>query len=195
VPFNSVEFIFLFLPITLAIFWIVLGLGIRLAAFWLLLCSIFFYAWWSPRHVALLLLSVVFNFVIGMAIGRNGGRVGRVLLFGGITVDLAFLAFFKYADFLVLSISGLSGLDLEPLGILLPIGISFYTFTQIAFLVDASRGEAAEYDPINYALFVTYFPQLVAGPILHHKEMMPQFNRLDARRLRAEDIAVGVPIL
>src|SRR5215213_11221963 len=111
-------------------------------------------------------------------------RCGHGQADSAVAGDLLLLAFFKYADFLLHSLSGLPGVDLEPLGVLLPIGISFYTFTQIAFLVDAWRGEAQEYDPIHYALFVTYFPHLIAGPILHHREMMPQFKALRWNRLR-----------
>lgn len=193
--FNSVEFIFLFLPLTWGLFALTLHGGNRLAASWLLLASLFFYGYWSPRHVVLLLLSAAFNYGIGVLLGRSADpQARRILLTAGIVVDLGLLAFFKYADFLLLSVSGLGGIALEPLGILLPIGISFYTFTQIAFLVDAYRGEAKEYDPIDYGLFVTYFPHLIAGPILHHKEMMPQFKALRADRLRAEDLAVGLTI-
>jgi D-alanyl-lipoteichoic acid acyltransferase DltB (MBOAT superfamily) len=168
--FNSVEFIFLFLPITWCVFVLALRYGNRAAAFWLLLASLFFYGYWSPRHVVLLLLSIAFNYAIGRLLtrSRDAGRK-RLLLTLGVGGDLVLLAFFKYADFLLLSLSGLPGVDLEPLGILLPIGISFYTFTQIAFLVDAYRDEAREYDPIDYGLFVTYFPHLIAGPILHHR--------------------------
>jgi D-alanyl-lipoteichoic acid acyltransferase DltB (MBOAT superfamily) len=196
VLFNSVEFIFLFLPLALGAFWALLRAGgNRAAALWLLACSLFFYGWWSPRHVVLLLLSIAFNYAVGLALGRTAaGARRRAVLAIGVGGDLLLLAFFKYADFLLLSLSGLPGVDLEPLGILLPIGISFYTFTQIAFLVDAARGEAKEYDPIHYALFVTYFPHLIAGPILHHKEMMPQFKALAPGRLGAEDLAVGLTI-
>jgi alginate O-acetyltransferase complex protein AlgI len=193
--FNSVEFIFAFLPITLALFWVTLRLGNRPAAIWLLVASLFFYGWWSPRHVVLLLASIAFNYGVGVALGRTrspGGR--RLLLTFGVAADLGLLAFFKYADFLLSSVSWLPGIELAPLGILLPIGISFYTFTQIAFLVDAWRGEAQEYDPVHYALFVTYFPHLIAGPILHHREMMPQFKALRWDRLRADDLAVGLTI-
>ena len=193
--FNSVEFIFLFLPVTWAVFALALRAGNRAAALWLLLASLFFYGWWSPRHVALLLLSAAFNYAVGLALGRSADpRARRLLLTLGVAVDLGLLAFFKYADFLLRSLSGLPGIDLEPLGILLPVGISFYTFTQIAFLVDAHRGEAREYDPIDYGLFVTYFPHLIAGPILHHKEMMPQFKALRWDRLSAEDVAVGLTV-
>ena len=193
--FNSVEFIFAFLPLTLAVFWAMLRVGNRPAAVWLLAASLFFYGWWSPRHVVLLLLSIAFNYGIGISLGRVADRGRRTLLLAvGIAVDLGLLAFFKYADFFLLTLSGLPGVDLAPLGILLPIGISFYTFTQIAFLVDAWRGEAKEYDPVHYALFVSYFPHLIAGPILHHKEMMPQFKALLPARLTADDLAVGLTI-
>lgn len=193
--FNSVEFIFLFLPVTWCTFALALRAGNRLAAGVLLAASLLFYGYWSPRHVALLLASIAFNYAVGILLVRSRDpATRRLLLILGVGGDLALLAFFKYADFLLLTLTGLPGIDLEPLGILLPIGISFYTFTQIAFLVDAYRGEAREYDPVHYGLFVTYFPHLIAGPILHHKEMMPQFRALRPGSLRAEDVAVGLTI-
>jgi alginate O-acetyltransferase complex protein AlgI len=193
--FNSVEFIFAFLPITLALFWVTLRLGNRPAAIWLLVASLFFYGWWSPRHVVLLLASIAFNYCVGVALGRTrspGGR--RLLLTFGVAADLGLLAFFKYADFLLSSVSWLPGIELAPLGILLPIGISFYTFTQIAFLVDAFRGNVARYALPHYALFVTYFPHLIAGPILHHRDMIPQFERAETKRPDPHLILCGLII-
>ena len=143
---------------------------------------LFFYGWWSPRHVVLLLFSIAFNYAIGMALARVGRSATAGLAAGG-RHHASIWACWPSSNMPTSScytLSGLPGVDLAPLGILLPIGISFYTFTQIAFLVDASRGEAEEYDPVHYALFVTYFPHLIAGPILHHKEMMPQFKALVA---------------
>ena len=192
--FNSVEFIFLFLPLTLGGAWLLLRVGNRVTVLWLLAASVFFYGWWSPRHVVLLLASIAFNYTIGSMLVRGGGRFRGLLLAIGVGSDLALLAFFKYADFLLASLTHLPGVDLEPLGILLPIGISFYTFTQIAFLVDAWRGEVKQCEPLSYALFVTYFPHLIAGPILHHKEMIPQFRALAPGRIAAEDLAVGITI-
>ena len=136
--FNSIEFIFAFLPITLALFWVTLRLGNRPAAIWLLVASLFFYGWWSPRHVVAPARVDCVQLWRGVALGRTrspGGR--RLLLTFGVAADLGLLAFFKYADFLLSTRRAAAGDRTGAAGIVLPIGISFYTFTQIAFLVDA----------------------------------------------------------
>jgi alginate O-acetyltransferase complex protein AlgI len=191
--FNSPSFIFGFLPAVLAGFF-VLGryASPRVAILWLGLASLVFYGFDNPAlQLPLILVSIAFNFIVGRALARTGRRA---LLVTGVVGNLLLLGFFKYAGLLLGTVADLTGLALPRPDIPLPIGISFYTFTQIAFLVDASRGEAKEYDPVHYALFVTYFPHLIAGPILHHKEMMPQFKALAPGRLGAEDFAVGLTI-
>lgn len=192
--FNSYPFIFFFLPITLAVFFWIGGRGYHTgAAAWLAVASLFFYGWWNPLYVPLLLASVVFNFLAGRAIaGRPGHRTP--LLVTAVLCNLALLGYFKYANFLLggLNDSLQTGFNLA--GIVLPLGVSFFTFTQIAFLADAHRGGAKEYSFVHYLLFVTYFPHLIAGPILHHKEMMPQFGQPDVYRLNHENLAVGLGI-
>jgi len=180
--FNSYEFLFLFLPITLGGFLVLARAGkVRWAAGWLALASVFFYGYWAPRYVLLLAASIAFNFAAGRAIlfanlERADARSKRILQVALVT-NLLVLGYFKYANFFVQSINDALGTGLASPGVVLPIGISFFTFTQIAYLVDAYAGKVREQNPMHYALFVTYFPHLISGPVLHHAEMMPQFRR------------------
>ncbi len=171
--FSSPAFILAYLP---AVFFGYFGLTrLRLTAaarVWLALASLFFYGWWDVSYVPLLLASIAFNYGIGISLAK---RPSRKMLVFGIASDLALLGYFKYAAFFAANINQLTNAELSIQQVVLPLGISFYTFTQIAFLVDAYRGKVLERDPINYILFVTFFPHLIAGPILHHAEMMPQF--------------------
>jgi D-alanyl-lipoteichoic acid acyltransferase DltB (MBOAT superfamily) len=179
VLFNSYVFIFLFAPVTIGVFF-VLGRYARydLAVGWLVAASLFFYGWWNPIYVGLIIISMTFNYFIGRWLGRSyGGEMAARtrLLTLGIVANISLLAYYKYANFFVDNINTALDLGWRLNPIVLPLGISFFTFTQIAYLVDAYRGEAREYNAIHYGLFVTFFPHLIAGPILHHKEMMPQF--------------------
>ena len=193
--FNSTEFLFVFLPLLLIVFFQLARISQRLAASWLALGSLFFYAWWNPIYVALLLGSILFNYFVGRALAQ-GADVGSArrkrLLVAGIAADLALLAYYKYANFFVDSVNATLGSSYALADILLPLGISFFTFTQIAFLVDAARGKAKEFDLIYYSLFVTYFPHLIAGPVLHHAEMMPQFGQASTYRFNATFFTVGL---
>lgn len=194
--FNSYSFLFGFLPIVLAGFFF---LGQRRplpAAAWLTVASLVFYAWWDPRYVPLLLGSILFNFYVGQKLAdpSTAASLRKPLLTLGVTGDLALLGYFKYANFFVESLNAVAGGHLSLGEIVLPLGISFFTFTQIAFLVDAYRREAKEYSLVHYALFVTYFPHLIAGPVLHHKEMMPQFAERKTYTPRADNFAIGISI-
>ena len=196
--FNSVEFIFGFFPITVFVFFRLARVDHMAAAGWLGLASLFFYGWWNSAYVLLLLLSIAFNYTSGFLLARLV-RAGRRTMSGpflafAVTANLALLGYYKYAHFFVRIATDLTG-GTSGLGhIVLPLGISFFTFTQIAFLVDVSRGYAREYNFVHYGLFVTYFPHLIAGPVLHHKEMMPQFQEAGTYRLNWEDVAVGLTI-
>lgn len=196
--FNSYSFIFLFLPVA---FGGMLWLGRRshrLAALWLGLVSLTFYAVWDSRFVLLLLGSIAFNYGAGYWIGlrraAEEGRHAKHALVAAIAVNLILLAYFKYTNFFIASANLLSGRQIPALDIILPLGISFFTFTQIAFLVDVYRGIAREYDFVHYLLFVTWFPHLIAGPVLHHKQMMPQFGHADTYRINLEHVAVGLTV-
>ncbi|MFT7618393.1 MAG: alginate O-acetyltransferase complex protein AlgI [Planctomycetota bacterium] len=190
--FNSYLFIFIFLPIVLAGFGLLAKRDDRRACLlWLVVGSLFYYGWWNPDYLILLGISVTFNFAIGNTIGRlSGSRRQKLYLIFGIVLNLALLGYFKYAGFLTKNVEALVGADWDLPVVILPLAISFFTFQQIAYLVDAYRGEAKDYSFLEYVLFVTFFPQLIAGPIVHHKEMMPQFERPNLN-IRSEDIAVG----
>lgn len=196
--FNSYGFIFLFLPIVLLAFFKLGKVNHSYAAAWLALASLFFYSYWNPAFVGLLLSSIIFNYSFGTWIARAGGthfqNRTKILLVLAIASNLALLSYYKYANFFVSNINPLFGSSWNVGNIILPLGISFFTFTQIAFLVDTYQGKVKEYNFIHYVLFVTYFPHLIAGPILHHKEMMPQFSKPVSYQLNWRNIAAGVTI-
>jgi alginate O-acetyltransferase complex protein AlgI len=193
--FNSYPFIFVFLPIALAgYFW--LGRSSNLApVVWLALASLAFYSVSNWQFVGLLLASVAFNYFIGwLLIARQLRSTMRfAVLAVGVAGDLLVLGTFKYAGFFAANLNALFSTGIV-VNILLPVGISFYTFTQIAFLVDAYRGNVARYGLPHYALFVTYFPHLIAGPILHHKDMIPQFESERTKRADPHLILCGLII-
>ncbi len=193
--FNSYSFLLAYLPVTLVGFFFLGRFGKGAGAAWLAACSLFFYAWWDYRYLALLLGSICINYLLGGYIARHAGSArGRQALTLAVTGNLALLGYYKYADFFLSSATTILGTEWPVLGILLPIGISFFTFTQIAFLADAYAGKVTEYRFIYSLLFVTYFPHLIAGPVLHHKEMMPQFDEDRNYRPDAANFAVGLTI-
>lgn len=168
-----------------------------LAAGWLAVASLFFYGWWNPGYVVLLLFSIVFNYFSGMALCRvtaSEPRRRKALIIGAIAANLLLLGYYKYSNFFLTTAAGWLNFTPPHAEIVLPLGISFFTFTQIAFLVDTYKGKVKEYNFVHYCLFVTYFPHLIAGPILHHAEMMPQFAQTSTYRLQAENVAVGLTI-
>jgi D-alanyl-lipoteichoic acid acyltransferase DltB (MBOAT superfamily) len=198
VLFNSYVFIFGFLPITvLGFFWIGEKIHHRLAVAWLVGASLFFYMWWNPAYLTLLILSILFNYAFGLVLSRaNGGNTlhRKTLLTVGVTANLALLGYYKYANFFVDNINSIANTNFSIGTILLPLAISFFTFQQIAYLVDAYRGETREYNFLHYCLFVSFFPQLIAGPIVHHREMLPQFANDRIYRPQSLDIAIGITI-
>jgi alginate O-acetyltransferase complex protein AlgI len=190
--FNSPAFLFGFLPIVLAGFIILSQLGrYRLVGLWLTSASLLFYAWWNPIYLPLLLGSIVVNYALGMYLLK---KPSRLVLGIGIAVNLALLGYYKYTGFLVQAIDQLAGLDWAVPNIILPLAISFFTFQQIAFLVDAHDGAVGEHDFLNYCLFITFFPHLIAGPITHHREMFPQFSDPSLFRPRMDNFAVGLTL-
>jgi D-alanyl-lipoteichoic acid acyltransferase DltB (MBOAT superfamily) len=191
--FNSYEFIFAFLPIVFCVYFLTARSSHQSAALWLAAASVFFYGWWNPKFVGLLLASVCFNYGAGHLISRARPGQAKAVLATAIAANLCVLGVFKYANFFVSTLNN-AGAGIGLLDIILPAGISFFTFTQIAFLVDTYRGIAKEYNFIHYLLFVTWFPHLIAGPVLHHKQMMPQFTHAATYRVNPEHIAVGLSI-
>ncbi|MDD4929058.1 MAG: MBOAT family protein [Gallionella sp.] len=203
--FNSYAFIFLYLPIVLLGFFHLARVRHTYAAAWLTAASLFFYGYWNPAYIGLLLGSIVCNYAFGMWIAKTRtrekgegerdtgqGASRKRLLIVAIVANLGLLGYYKYANFFMGSVNTLAGTQWSLGEIILPLGISFFTFTQIAFLVDTYQGRVKEYNFIHYVLFVTYFPHLIAGPILHHKEMMPQFAHPSSYRINWEHVATGL---
>jgi alginate O-acetyltransferase complex protein AlgI len=193
--FHAPVFMLVFLPLVLVAYHATRRYGgARAALGVLLLASIVFYSWWDPRFVPLLLGSAAFNFLLGRAISarrRAGTPTGALFAFG-IAANLGTLGFFKYANFFILNVAAVTGIEAPVLEIALPLAISFFTFQQIAFLVDARSGVARDPNPLSYLLFVTFFPQLIAGPIVHHREMMPQFDGRGTDRDTWDDLTAGL---
>lgn len=186
--FSSWQFIIFFLPITYLIyFWFNHRRFITPGKVWLVAVSLFFYAYWDIKYLPLIIGSILLNFAIGTGLAlshentthemqKHSRLINRkVILFIGIAANLLLLGYYKYSDFLISNINSLWGTSYQLPHIILPLAISFFTFTQIVYLVDSYRGETAEYNLLNYSLFVTFFPHLIAGPIVHHKQIMPQF--------------------
>jgi len=196
--FNSYVFIFVYLPIVFIGTFLIGKRNQSLAIVWLCIASIFFYALWDVSFVLLLVLSITFNYSTAYYIGKRlaiySYAQAKKLLTTAIAINLLILGYFKYANFFITTTTQIFGYNFPSQDIILPIGISFFTFTQIAFLVDVYRGKVKEYNFTRYMLFVTYFPHLIAGPVLHHKQMMPQFGNSNTFRINAENIAVGMTI-
>ena len=192
--FNSYIFVFLFLPVTY--------LGYRLAqlmrhadasVYWLTACSFFFYSWWNPSYLALIVSSILFNYLVGERIAAHAQtNSGRWLLALGIAVNLLCLGYFKYANFLLDNLNALLGTHYSANGILLPLAISFFTFQQIAYLVDRWHRPEAVYHFKHYCLFVTFFPHLLAGPILRHHDIIPQFQQTPPQRNHSLHLVIGL---
>ena len=195
--FNSYEFIFLFLPITFFIYFYLNKKHLTEASKgFLVFASLFFYSWWSIAYLPLIIISMLFNYSLGRELSKNQKSKKyynkKTILTIGITFNLLLLGYFKYSDFFIENFNTVFSTSVPLLHLLLPLAISFYTFQQIAYLVDSYRSETKEYDFLNYAVFVTFFPQLIAGPIVHHAEMMPQFAKLKNKVTNYHNIALGL---
>jgi D-alanyl-lipoteichoic acid acyltransferase DltB (MBOAT superfamily) len=192
--FNSYEFIFVFLPITFILYFYLNHKRLTEASKGLLVfSSLFFYSWWNIAYLPIILTSMLFNYLLGKILANDSSKFSKksTLIFGIIT-NITLLGYFKYADFLIENFNLISGSNIQLLNLALPLAISFFTFQQISYLVDSYRKETKEYDFLNYALFVTFFPQLIAGPIVHHKEMMPQFAKSRNKVINYNNIALGL---
>ena len=185
--FSSAVFIWLFLPI---VFVINLILPKKCSNVFLLLASLFFYAWGEPVNVLLMLFTIVLNWLVGIGIGRFSAHKGKILA-AGVVLDIAILGYFKYANFFVSTVNSLAGGEvITPPGIALPIGISFFTFQAISYIVDVYRGDTEPADNlINVALYIAYFPQLIAGPIVKYKEINKQ---IEDRQITSDGVALGL---
>ncbi|WP_191057923.1 MBOAT family O-acyltransferase [Geminicoccus harenae] len=198
--FNSLPFVFGFLPITLILFFLVgqldrngqrrIAARVRL----ILAASLFFYAWWKPFTLLLLVVSIAFNWAMGLAIADRNPRK-KWLLVLTVAADLCSIGFFKYGMFVTANLAPVAGDWIRLENILLPIGISFFTFQQIAYVVDVWRGDVqAERDPWRFALSVSFFPHLIAGPIIHYRQIGPQFDQWSFLRPSAAQLKLGFGI-
>ena len=186
------------MPIVFAGFFLLARISQRVASGWLAMASIFFYAYWSIKALPVLVISICVNYWFGTLLSRQEQKYRKALLVLAITANLVALGYYKYINFFIDNINDMRDLmELDPLdsiSILLPIGISFFTFTQIAFLIDNYQGKVKERSFIQYTLFVSFFPHLLAGPLLHHKQMMPQFSMPENFVIQKEKIVIGLLI-
>lgn len=195
--FNSYEFVLLFLPATVLLFSLATRLGSSDVALGVLvLASLVFYSWWEPAYLALILASVAINYGFSLALTRRraAGRGRRLLLATAVAVNLGLLGYFKYRGFFLEVVNDVTAADLSVPRLVLPLAISFFTFQQISFLVDIHRGEATRQSPLHYFFYVTFFPQLIAGPIVLGRELFPQIARRDRPSLDAASAAMGLTL-
>lgn len=188
--FNSYEFILLYLPITLILYYqLAKRVSNSAAKNFLILASLCFYSYWDVNNLPILLTSILMNYLFAHLLSQNSSKA---ILTAGIVFNLLFLGYFKYTDFVLQNLNVLAGTSFELQSIMLPLGISFFTFTQTAYLVDVYRGETKEYTKSDYLLFVTIFPHLIAGPILYHKDMIPQFSVAENYKLNYKNLTYGI---
>lgn len=193
--FNSYIFIFLFLPVTLFIFFFIgRQENYRAAFLWLIGSSLFFYAWWNPAYLFLILFSIILNYSAGLFLANQKilKPIRKSLLVVAIIINLALIGYFKYTNFFIDTLNSAIGSQFPLQDIILPLAISFFTFQQIAYLVDTYIGLTKEKDFLNYCLFVSFFPQLIAGPIVHHKDLIPQFLNEGIYKFSYKTFAIGL---
>jgi D-alanyl-lipoteichoic acid acyltransferase DltB (MBOAT superfamily) len=197
--FNSQEFLFVFLPATLVGFYLLGAVSRPAAIIWLILLSLVFYGWWRPVNILIIGPSIIINYALAsilLRLNQNEGSrsLSRAVLLSGIAFNVLFLGFFKYTDFLYTAVNDVFGAKLILMNVILPLGISFITFQKIALLIDVQAGRVKAFSFRQYCTFVLFFPQLVAGPIVHYREMMPQFGAVTCR-FHKENFAVGLTLL
>lgn len=197
--FNSFIFIFIFLPITVGIFLLIGRQRLNhLHILWLVIASVIFYGWWKLEDLVLMAGSLIANYFMGIILADAQGRLSlgkkKVLLISAIALNLAVLGYFKYADFIINNMNAAFHYQWPTQHLVLPLAISFYTFTQIAYLVDAYEHKAHEYDFVQYCFFVIFFPHLLAGPIVHHKEIIAQLQRKPLVSSFQRNFSIGITI-
>ncbi len=192
--FNSQIFIFLFLPLALSGWFFINRLrAYRCALLFLVGMSLWFYGYFNPRYLAIILVSIGFNYSLSFVMDRlPGDKVRRICCLVGCVGNVGLLGYYKYYDFFLDNLNTVFHTDFPLKNIILPLGISFFTLQQLSFVIDRSRGEAGHLPLLDYAAFVTFFPQLIAGPIVLHSELIPQLQDLRKRTFSAEDFADGI---
>lgn len=183
----------MFLPIVFIGYFALNKVNFTLSKVWLFLSSLFFYGWWNPIYLPLLLFSLIVNYIIGTTLGKMKQPMKKkALLTIGILFNVGLLGYFKYYDFFITNVNAVFDTDYRVMNLILPLAISFYTFQKIPYLVDSYQGETKGYHPLNYGLFVSFFPQLIAGPIVQHGDVMAQFENKENRKINAKNIATGL---
>ena len=192
--FNSYVFVLLFFPICLIGYFSLNHFRkYTLAHLFLFGMSLWFYGYFNPGYLLIILSSILINYGVYWLLEKyKEHKLHKPIMVMGVMLNVGILIYFKYMDFFIGNINMLFGQDFELLHILLPLGISFFTFQQISFIVDAYRGEIPKYGFINYACFVSYFPQLIAGPIVTHDELIPQFMDEAKKRFNSDNFAQGL---
>ena len=189
--FNSYIFVFLFLPLCLIIYF---GCNhykkYEFGKIFLTGMSLWFYAYFNWSYLPIIVCSIIVNYLLYCFMAKSVHK--KAIMAAGVLLNLAVLFYFKYYDFFIGNINSVFGTDFLLNHVLLPLGISFFTFQQVGFLVDAYRGEADGYSFVDYALFVTFFPQLIAGPIVTHNEMIPQFQDISKKKFDWDNFGTGV---
>ena len=196
--FASYEFILIFFPVLLLALIVAKNLAASSKIFLILCASLIFYGWYDWRYLFLIFISATFNFYIAQAIENtrfSGSSFKHYLKFMSVFINLATLSYFKYLDFIIVTVNHVSGTSFQAYEILLPIGISFFTFQQIAYVIDVSNGEEAEYNFLHYFTFVSFFPQLIAGPIVHHRDFLSQITQKTLGIFTLPNLALGTTIL
>ena len=194
--FNSYIFILLFFPVVLIGYYLTGRFGkLRMGNIFLIGMSLWFYGYYNPKYLFIICGSIIFNYIFSkLILARRNGKSGKWLTAAGVIVNVAIIFYFKYYDFFIENINAVFKTTFELYNIALPLGISFFTFQQISYIVDSYHGETEGYSFDEYALFVCYFPQLIAGPIVLHNELIPQFRDPSKRRFNAENFGHGMYI-
>lgn len=193
--FNSYEFIFLFLPITLIIYFMLNKYNKNLLAkSWFVIASLYFYSYFNKSYLILIIISILVNYFIGTELNMEINNVIRrkMLLIFGVIFNLGALGYFKYYDFFIENINYIFKTNFNLLHIMLPLGISFFTFQQLSYVIDSYHRKNLHYDFLSYCLFVTFFPQLIAGPIVLPAEMLPQFENEENKKVNWENMNRGL---
>ncbi len=194
--FHSYEFFYVFLPIIFFLYFYLNKKHLPSPGIYLLILgSLFFYGWWNANYLPLILLSISANYAFGVSISRHNTEeksYKKLILIVGLIFNITLIACFKYLDFFINNINYLFSTHILMLNLQLPLAISFFTFQQIAFLTDCYKGEIKDHNFRNYLLFVSFFPQLIAGPIVRYKEMVPQFTSAERKRINYRNVALGL---
>lgn len=195
--YNSYIFIFAYLPIVLIGWYALNRLKVFNAALgWLVISSLFFYGYFNWSYLPIIIISVIVNYTLSMFIRPDkvqiNNKIRKLLLISGLLGNIGILFYYKYFDFFAKNINVLFKTDLTMLNLLLPLGISFFTFQQISYIVDSYKGNQNKCSILEYSVFVTYFPQLIAGPIVLHSEVIPQFQNIKNRSFNSDNFAKGL---